>query len=537
MVRGMSSNSETRQAMSKKPKEIPDPRNARPSTPQAAESETRTDTASPPTIGHVRHDAPPDGSIPLHDLDAEIAVLAAVLLSSAAFARVVEILKPEHFYSEANGRVFGAAMQVAMQGTPLDIVSVASWLRDHEQLAQIGGARYLAQLADVAPVMAHVTAHAQIVHEKWRRRALIAICRRAADKAYGGVSGVQEVINSAEHDLSTLGRTAPNGGAQPVALLLRAAFQQVTAAAERGERSAGISTGFTRLDAKTAGLHPGELMVIASRPGMGKSAFVQNLGVNVASPRTVSSPSPKQADQLIEREEPGYGVINFSLEMPRDQLALRMVCSEARVDIGKFRTGFLVPDDWRRLTESATYISSLPIWVDRGYDVAEIRASALRVQSEYNREATATHPERKLGLVIVDPIQLLESEPRRQNREEETADAVRALKRLAVELDIAVIAISELSRAVETRGTRDKRPHLWDIRDSGAIEDAADTVIFIYRDEYYNPETTNSKGLAEIIVSKQRNGPIGKVMTKFTAAYARFDNLAPGDCPDNFDDE
>lgn len=332
--------------------------------------------------------------------------------------------------------------------------------------------------------------------------------------------------------------TAPIGdGPLPIAVTLRASFAKITAAAERGDRMTGISTGYERLDAKTAGLHGGELMVIAARPGMGKSAFALNLGVNVASPRTVSTSDSGKGDHSAERHEPGFGVIVFSLETPHEQLSSRIVCSESRVDLNNLRQGFLQLDDWRRLTEGASYLASLPIWIDRRYDVTEICARVRGIQTDYNREATSTTGERKIGLVIVDPVQLLESQPRRQNREEETADAVRALKRMAMDLDVAVIAISQLSRAVEARPGKDKRPYLWDMRDSGAIEDAADAVIFIYRDEYYNPETTNEKGLAKIIIAKQRNGPTGRVWMKFTAAYARFDNLAPGGIPENEDDD
>jgi len=479
------------------------------------------------------------GRVPPHDLDAEAAVLSAILLSREALDRVLEILKPEHFYSDANGRIYEAAQALALAGTPIDIVSVASFLRDRERLQQIGGPTYLGQLADATPAVAHVGAHAQAVYEKWRLRAVIATCQRVAAEGYGDVGGVQEFIDGCEQDIYELARTAGSTSVQPLNVVLRAAFQQITAAAERGDRITGISTGYEKLDAKTAGLHNGDLMIIAARPGMGKTSFVLNLGVNVASPRTITAPGPGDHDHGVERQEPGFGVCVFSLEMPREQLAVRLVCSEGRVDVGKVRQGFLQPDDWRRLTEAASYLSSLPIWIDdtSALGILELRAKVRRIQAEYNREATPTSAERRVGLVIVDYLQLMKGRDGVNSREQEISEISRGLKQLAKELSVPVIALSQLNRSVETRTTKDKRPQLSDLRESGAIEQDADTIIFIYRDEYYNPESTNAKGIAELLISKQRNGPTGKVLTRFTASCTRFDNLAAGDYPENVDDE
>jgi replicative DNA helicase len=479
------------------------------------------------------------GRVPPHDLDAEAAVLSAILLSRDALDRVLEILKPEHFYSDANKRIYEAAQELALAGTPIDIVSVASWLRDRERLAQVGGPSYLAQLSDATPAVGHVGAHAGTVYEKWRVRQLIATCQRVAAEGYGDVGVVQEFIDGAEQAIYELARTAQTSSVQPLAQVLKAAFEQITAAAERGDRITGVSTGYEKLDAKTAGLHEGDLMIVAARPGMGKTSFVLNLGVNVASPRTVSSPGPGENGHGVERHEPGHGVCVFSLEMPREQLATRMVCSEGRVDLGRLRQGFLQPDDWRRLTEAASYLSSLPIWIDDtpAIGILELRAKVRRIQAEYNRPATATSAERKVGLVVIDYLQLMKGRDGVNSREQEISEISRGLKQLAKELRVPVIALSQLNRAVETRTTKDKRPQLSDLRESGAIEQDADTIIFIYRDEYYNAETTNAKGIAELIIAKQRNGPTGKVLTRFTASCTRFDNLAPGDYPEMVDDE
>jgi len=479
------------------------------------------------------------GRVPPHDLDAEAAVLAAILLDRDALDRVLEILKAEHFYSDAHGRIYEASQELALAGTPIDIISVASWLRDRERLQQVGGAAYLAQLADATPAVAHVTSHARVVYEKWRLRQLIATCQKVAAEGYGDVGEVQGFIDGAEQSIYQLARTPQGTSTQPIALALRAAFEQITAAAERGDRITGISTGYERLDGKTAGLHDGDLMIIAARPGMGKTSFVLNLAVNVASPRTISMPGPGEDGHGVERHAPGFGVAVFSLEMPREQLATRMVCCEGRVDVGKVRQGFLQPDDWRRLTEAASYLSTLPVWLDDtpAISLLEVRAKVRRIQAEYNQEPSPGNPGRRMGLVVIDYLQLMKGRDGVSSREQEISEISRGLKQLAKELKIPVIALSQLNRAVETRTTKDKRPQLSDLRESGAIEQDADTIIFIYRDEYYNPETTNSKGLAELIIAKQRNGPTGKVLVRFAASCTRFDNLAPGEVPEGLEDE
>jgi replicative DNA helicase len=478
--------------------------------------------------------------VPPHDLDAEAAVLSAILLDKQALDQVAEILKPYHFYSKANGKIYEAATELTLRSTPVDIVTVASWLRDREILQQMGGASYLAQIADAVPAVAHVAAHARVVYEKWRVRQLIAQCQRIAAEGYGDVGIVQAFIDGAEQAVYELARSPESTSVQPISAVLKTAFEKITAAAERGDRITGISTGFERIDAKTAGLHDGDLMIIAARPGMGKTSFVLNLGVNVASPRQVAAPGPGEDGHGGDlREEPGYGCIVFSLEMPREQVATRIVCSEGRVDVGKLRRGFLQPDDWRRLTESASFLSNLPLWIDDtpAISILELRAKIRRIQAEYNRPATATQPERRVGLVVIDYLQLMKGRDGVSSREQEISEISRGLKQLAKELMVPVIALSQLNRAVETRTTKDKRPQLSDLRESGAIEQDADTIVFIYRDEYYNPETTQHAGLAEIIIAKQRNGPTGKVMTRFTSSCTRFDNLAPGEYEGLVEDE
>ncbi|MFO0549806.1 MAG: replicative DNA helicase [Polyangiaceae bacterium] len=479
------------------------------------------------------------GRVPPHDLDAEAAVLSAILLKQESLDHVAEILRPEHFYSEANGKIFEAATELVRSGQPVDTVQVASWLRDRERLAQIGGAAYLAQIVDATPAVAHVGAHARTVREKWRLRKLISECQRISAEGYGDVGIVQEFIDGAEQAVYDLARTPEASNAQPIAQVLRAAFEQISKAAERGDRITGVSTGFAKMDEKTAGLHDGDLMIVAARPGMGKTSFVLNLAVNVASPRAVTMPGPNDRNYGgHERRDPGYGVAVFSLEMPREQLATRMVCSEARVDVGRLRGGHLTPEDWRRLTEAASFLTMLPIWLDDtpAIGLLEVRAKVRRMQAEFNRGASGDQPERRMGLVVIDYLQLMSGRPNAQSREQEISEISRGLKQLAKELRVPVIALSQLNRAVETRATKDKRPQLSDLRESGAIEQDADTILFIYRDEYYNPDTSEHKGIAELIIAKQRNGPTGKVFTRFTSSCTRFDNLQPGDYPEMADE-
>jgi replicative DNA helicase len=484
------------------------------------------------------------GRVPPHDLDAEAAVLSAILLTREALDKVLEILRPEHFYSDANGRIFEAVRELALVHIPVDIVSVASWLRDRERLAMVGGPSYLGQLADATPAVAHVGAHAMVVYEKWRLRQLIATCQKVAAEGYGDVGVVQDFIDGAEQSVYEIARTGSRASVEPLGAVLRAAFQQITEAAERGDRITGYSTGYDKLDAKTAGLHPGDLAIVAARPGMGKTAFVCNIAVNIASPRHFTH-APEQGPP-IELVEPGYGVVIFSLEMPREQLAKRMVCSEGRVDLGRLRQGHLQPEDWRRLTEGASYLSSLPIWIDDtpAIGLLELRAKVRRIQAEFNREPEPADPARgreaqhgrKVGLVVVDYLQLMKGREGVQSREQEISELSRGLKQLAKELKLPVVALSQLNRAVETRTKTEKRPQLSDLRESGSLEQDADLVVFIYRDSYYNPETTNAKGIAELIIAKQRNGPTGKVMVRFTDSCTRFDNLAAGDYPEVEDD-
>jgi replicative DNA helicase len=481
---------------------------------------------------------PSQGRVPPHDLDAEAAVLSAVLLDADAFDRVQETLAPEHFYADANRRVFEAVLDLKSSvGQPVDIVSVANWLRDRNRLAQVGGTPYLAQLADATPAVAHVENHARIIKEKWRTRLLIATAQSVTAQGYAGVENVQEFIDAAEQAVFDIARVPATSSVVSAKDAIHQAFDILTETARRGGGVTGIETGYTGLDRLCSGLHRGDLYIVAARPGMGKTAFVLNLAVNVASPKSVRAPAEGEPYFEAPVEEPGFGVLFCSLEMPREQLAARLLAAEARVNMSAIRSGRPLREDWPKLTDAAARLSRLPLWIDDtpALTLLDLRAKIRRLQAEIARGDSHV-PAQRLGLVAVDYLQLMQGRRDAQSREQEISELSRGLKQLSKEMGVPVLALSQLNRAVETRTTKDKRPQLSDLRESGAIEQDADTIIFIYRDEYYFRESTEKRGVAELIIAKQRNGPTGTVETRFTEAYTRFDNLASEDNFDQFDD-
>lgn len=474
--------------------------------------------------------------VPPSDLDAEAAVLSSILLDASAFDTVQDQLRPDHFYADANRRIYEAAFELSSSGRPVDVVSVAGFLRDRNRLDQIGGTPYLAQLADATPAVAHVGAHAQVVREKWRLRQLIAICQRYAAEGYAVPPDVQKFIDQAEQAIFDIARTAEGSSVEPIRDAVVRAFKILEEAERRGGGVTGIPTGFTRLDRQCSGMHSGDLYIVAGRPGMGKTSFVLNVALNVASARVAPSTGNDEYFQA-PAEEAGYGVLFCSLEMPKEQLAARLLASEARVDMSNIRSGSMSREDWSKLTEAASRLARLPLWLDDApaLTLMDLRAKVRRLQAEIAR---GDGPNRlgRLGLVVVDYLQLMQGRRDAGSREQEISELSRGLKQLAKEMRVPVLALSQLNRAVETRTSKDKRPQLSDLRESGAIEQDADTILFIYRDDYYFKDS-ESKGVAEIIVAKQRNGPTGSVMTRFTAAYTRFDNLEAEELGvDQFDD-
>jgi len=471
-----------------------------------------------------------EGRVPPHDLDAEAAVLSAVMVDPLAFDKVNELLRPEQFYSEAHRRIYEASVDLSAAGKPVDVVQVATWLRDCERLAQVGGVAYLTEVLNAAPAVANVVAYARTIHEKWRVRQLILTCQRVTAQGYAGYGDAQQFIDSAEQSIYDIARTRESSSVQTLRDVMQETFRRITKATERGARIIGIPTGFDRYDRLTSGLHDGELTIVAARPGMGKTSLVLNMAANVASPQQLEG----ARDPNERWEEPGYGVVFFSLEMPREQIVNRLLCSEARVDVSRVRTGMLTPSDWSKLTQAAAHLANLNVWVDdsAALSILELRSKVRRLQAEFDRVDPATGDKKqRIGLVVVDYLQLMKGREYTHSREQEISEISRGLKQLAKELSLPVIALSQLNRAVETRGEKSKRPQLSDLRESGAIEQDADNICFIYRDDYYNKETADPN-IAELIIAKQRNGPVDAVRVRFDKQYTRFDNLADGEYDD-----
>jgi len=460
--------------------------------------------------------------VPPHDLDAEAAVLSAVMLAQEAFDRVAEFLRPEHFYSGANQRIFEAVLALQNDSHPVDVITVAGWLRDRGLLQQIGGTPYLAQLTDAIPTIAHVETHGRAVQSKFRLRRLIGTCQDFAAVGYGDCGDVQGFIDQAEQAIFDLARTSEGSSVVSLKQAIHGAFGILSEAAKRGGGITGFATGFHDLDKMTSGLHPGDLYIVAARPGMGKTSFVLNLAAQLAEPRRVAAEGSTETTEAL-----GSGVVFFSLEMPREQLASRLLASDAGVDVSKIRSGNIGKEDWINLTESASKLGHLPLWLDDtpAIGLLDVRARVRRLQAEISRRGSDGPKAQRLGLVAIDYLQLMSGRPGAQSREQEISELSRGLKQLAKEMQVAVIALSQLNRSVETRTTKDKRPQLSDLRESGAIEQDADCILFIYRDDYYNAESTEPN-TAELIVAKQRNGPTGKVMLHFNKACTRFENRA-----------
>ncbi len=476
---------------------------------------------NPPTI---------EGRVPPHDLEAEAGVLSAVMLDPSAMDKITD-LKPEFFYSEAHRRIFEACFELRQAGQPVDVLQVQSWLKDRGRLAQVGGAGYLTEILDAAPVVANVAAYGQIIHEKFRIRALILACQRVSAQGYVDYGESQAFIDGAEQAIYNIARTNTKQSVERLLDVMKKSFKRLNDAVARGDRITGVPTGFARYDSMTSGLHEGDLSIIAARPGMGKTSFVLNIAANVASPKN----RELDGDPNQRWEDAGVGVVVFSLEMPREQLANRMVCAEARVDVSKMRTGYLSPQDWSKLTQAASFLGSLPIWIDDspGLSIIELRAKVRRLQAEFDTRDEEGRKIKKIGCVIIDYLQLMKGRDGVASREQEISEISRGLKGLAKELEVPVIALSQLNRAVETRSEKSKRPLISDLRESGAIEQDADNIVFIYRDDYYNRDDSAEPNIAELIIAKQRNGPTGTAKVRFDRQWTRFDNLAEGEYEDS----
>ena len=433
--------------------------------------------------------------LPPQNLEAETSVLGAVLLENEALNRVLEILQEDDFYRDAHRRIFSAILHLYEHSEPVDLITLSEVLKTRGDLDDVGGVEYLNSLVNGVPTAANISYYAKIIKEKAILRKLINRATEIVSQSYANSGDVDEFIDQAERTIFEISEDRVRPSFYPIKDLIKSSFKTIERLYEKRQLITGVPTGFQRLDELTSGLQPSDLIIIAGRPSMGKTA----LALNIAQNASVQAAIPAAI---------------FSLEMSKEQLALRMLCSEAKVDAHRLRGGFLSEADWPRLTRAAGSLSEAPLFIDDtpGLSALEMRAKTRRLKIEHN-----------LGLVIVDYLQLMRGRASADSREQEISDISRSLKALAKELSIPVIALSQLNRRVEERG--DKRPQLSDLRESGAIEQDADVILFLYREEVYNKSEEN-RGKAEIIIGKQRNGPTDKVDLAFLDKYTRFENLS-----------
>ncbi|MGQ9735956.1 MAG: replicative DNA helicase [Thermaceae bacterium] len=436
------------------------------------------------------------GRIPPHSLEAEGSVLGAILLDPIVLDELESLLpSPEAFYSEAHRRIYGAMRDVRTRGLPVDLVTLSEELSRRGELELVGGLSYLIALQESTPTAAYAEHYARIVAEKWALRRLIQAAGEAMRLAYEEAGSLDEILDQAGKKILDVALTEVQTEGRPIRELVHETFEHLEAIFQhKGDRN-GVRTGFKDLDELIGTLSPGSLNIIAARPAMGKTAFALTIALHAA--------------------KEGVPVAIYSLEMPAGQLVLRMLCSEARIDMNRVRQGALTDRDFSRLVDVAGRLSEMPIFIDDSPDLTlmELRARARRLLAREN-----------LGLIVIDYLQLISSPTGGgENRQQEIAAISRGLKGLAREMKIPILALSQLSRAVEARPN--KRPMLSDLRESGSLEQDADLVMFIYRDEYYNP-LSEKAGIAEIIVGKQRNGPTGVVELQFHAQHVRFNDLA-----------
>ncbi|MBW2013778.1 MAG: replicative DNA helicase [Deltaproteobacteria bacterium] len=436
--------------------------------------------------------------LPPQSLEAEESILSAILVDNDTLLEVLEILSPEDFYRSAHQKIFSAISELFSRNEPVDLVTLTNILREHDQLEEIGGAAYLANLVDTVPLAVNAQYYAKIIYDKACLRRLIEKTNSIAKRCFEDRGDVDNVIDFAESSIFEISENKIRPTFYPIGKIIESNIDVLEE--RQGNRTlvTGVATGFTKLDELTAGLQKSDLVILAGRPGMGKTAFALNIAKNAA----VDSNIP---------------VAIFSLEMSKEQLSLRMLSSEARIDSSRLRRGFISQDDWIKITDSAGVLSQAPIFIDDSPNITalEIRAKSRRLKMEKN-----------IGLIIIDYLQLMKSRIAAERRDLEISEISRSLKALAKELDIPVVALSQLNRKLEERS--DKRPQLADLRESGALEQDADVVAFLYRDELYNRDENNpNKGKAELIVSKQRNGPTGFTILTFLDTYTRFENYAP----------
>ncbi len=427
-------------------------------------------------------------------VEAEEAVLGAILVNPLSLGRIVEFLNPESFYKPAHKVIYQAMLDLFRKNEPIDIVTVSEFLRNDEKLEAAGGRAYINDLALNVVTTANVEFYAKIVQEKEIKRALINAGSEIVSMSYENEE-TDVVLDNAQKLIFNIASQKDVGDMVPIQDLIVSSYEQIESRYNNKDELVGVTTGFYDLDALTSGLQKSDLIILAARPSMGKTAFALNLAQNVA----------------LKGKK---GVAIFSLEMPKIQIAKRMLCAEAEVDTQRSNTGHMQLKDFQKLTDAMERLADTRIYIDdtAGVTATDIKAKCRRLMLE----------EKELGLIVIDYLQLMEGGGNPNDRNQQISAISRSLKGLARELNVPIIALSQLSRGVEAR--TDKRPMLSDLRDSGAIEQDADIVMFIYRDEYYNKDDVENKGKAELIIAKHRNGPVGTVNLLFQSNITKFKN-------------
>lgn len=437
-------------------------------------------------------------------IDAERAVLGAMLIEREAQAKALELLDESAFYQPAHQHIFRIIAHLFSEGAAVDVVTVGEALKNQRVLQEIGGSSYLTDLTNLLPTAANVDHYARIVKEKAILRQLISVATKIVSSAFAQQEDVAGLLDEAEQAIFAIAQSKAEKGFLPVGDLVHNVIEMVETLYQRKVHVTGLSTGFSELDTMTSGFQPANLIIIAGRPSMGKTSFAMNIAEHAA----------------IVNKKP---VAIFSLEMSREELLMRMLCSQARVDMHKVRRGYLEKKYWNTLTASASMLAQAPIYIDdsSSLSVLEMRARARRLAAELAIKGTP------LGMIVVDYLQLMRGMGRSESRQQEISEISRSLKGLARDLRVPVVALSQLSRRPEEKG-REGRPQLSDLRESGAIEQDADMVAFIFREEVYKPQEVDSQGKAKIILAKQRNGPTGEFDLAFIREYTKFENLAQG---------
>jgi replicative DNA helicase len=443
--------------------------------------------------------------LPPQNLEAEQSVLGGVLIENEAVNKVMEILDGDDFYRDAHRKIFNALITLSERDEPADLITLTNELRKTNQLDSVGGASYVVSLIDSVPTAANIEYYAKIVKEKAILRKLIETSTNIITQSYEDRGDVESFLDEAERAIFEISERRVKPSFYSIRDIVKESFKTIERLFEKKEFVTGVPSGFKELDRLTAGFHASDLIIVAGRPSMGKTALCLNLAQFAA----------------IEKRIP---VAIFSLEMSKEQLVIRVLCSEAQVEGTRLRTGFLTESDWPKLTLAAGNVSDAPIFIDdtAAISVLELRAKARRLKGEHG-----------LGMLIIDYLQLMKGRTRVESRQQEISEISRSLKALAKELTIPVIAVSQLSRKTEER--TGNRPQLSDLRESGAIEQDADLILFLYRDEVYNRSEDNpNKGKAELIIGKQRNGPIGKIELAFFDKFTTFRELYKGEAENTY---